>query len=337
MHFIDGFFGRRAGPNGARPGGGRDDTGADDGPDGDPAPEPPSHALLRAPDRGKAREWALVLQSQEMPHDVEHDDGGWAVRVPAELAERARAAVKAYERENVGWPPVRPRDEPRHPRSEAVPLVFALLVAFYYLATGPAASHSHWFDQGRADALLLWREPWRMVTALTLHGDAGHVLGNAVSGSIFGTMVARRLGPGAAVLALVVGGALGNAVNALYHLPEGHRSIGASTAVFAAVGVLAGVQTILSGRRRERARLEILQLLAPVVGGLALLGALGAAPQSDLGAHAFGFGAGLVVGLGTALFGLRRPRGPRSRPLQHALLSLAALFIAASWLLATRG
>ena len=35
-----------------------------------------------------------------------------------------------------------------------------------------------------------------LTTALTLHADAVHVLGNAISGAVFGSAVNRRLGPG---------------------------------------------------------------------------------------------------------------------------------------------
>ena len=118
----------------------------------------------------------------------------------------------------------------------------------FLYATGPAAGGSMWFSHGRADALRLFSEPWRMITALTLHADGQHVIGNAISGSIFGTMVARRIGPGGALFAILLSGIIGNTLNALHHLPDGHYSIGASTAVFGAVGMLVNfaVTTVVS-------------------------------------------------------------------------------------------
>ncbi len=173
-----------------------------------------------------------------------------------------------------------------------------------------------------------------MITALTLHADAQHVLGNVISGSIFGAMISRRIGPGGALFAMLAAGALGNTANALYHLPEGHRSIGASTAVFAAVGLLAAVQLVLDvGRRRERHRFGLVDFLAPVVGGLALLGALGSGRHSDLGAHGFGFLSGVVVGLAVAWL-IRRQDARPSTTLQVVAALSAFAIIGGSWALA---
>jgi membrane associated rhomboid family serine protease len=180
-----------------------------------------------------------------------------------------------------------------------------------------------------------------MVTALTLHADAQHILGNALSGTIFGSMVARRSGPGGALLTIVLSGAIGNFANAIYHLPDPHRSIGASTAVFGAVGILAAVQTVVDieryrrGNRAElRRRYGVVDMLAPVVGGLALLGALGSGRHTDLGAHGFGFLAG--VGIGT-LVGLviRRHDAKPSRFWQLAAGAAACAIVAGAWTLAT--
>jgi membrane associated rhomboid family serine protease len=168
------------------------------------------------------------------------------------------------------------------------------------------------------------------VTALTLHADAQHVIGNIISGSIFGAAASRRLGAGGALLAIVVAGAAGNAANALYHLSEGHRSIGASTAVFAAVGLLAGVQTM---RGYWRKQFSMIDFLAPAIGGLALLGTLGSSPDSDIAAHGFGFAAGAVVGLAVSWW-LNQFGRPPSATAQWISGAAASLIIVGSWWLA---
>src|SRR5262249_24543175 len=154
--------------------------------------------------------------------------------------------------------------------------------------TGPVAGGSRWFQHGASISnLVLSKQPWRAVTALTLHADSVHVMGNVISGAIFASAVGRRLGPGGGPLAVLGAGIAGNVANALFHHytgDGGHGSIGASTAVFGAVGILAATQLVVDRRRTSGPR-RVLDVLSPVVGGLALLGALGASPNSDLGAH----------------------------------------------------
>ena len=176
-----------------------------------------------------------------------------------------------------------------------------------------------------------------MVTALTLHANGTHVLGNALSGSIFGAAATRRLGPGGALLAIVAAGALGNAANAIYHLPQGHYSIGASTAVFATVGILAAVQTALLIVKRHEPRRQQLRwtdFLGPLLGGLTLLGTLGAGGdgRTDVSAHGFGFVAGLAIGAlaSPLVVSERKP----SRLFQTLATFAAVALILGSWLLA---
>src|SRR5260370_24849726 len=111
------------------------------------------------------------------------------------------------------------------------------LLVVVYAVTGPAASESSWFVRGPASSeRILHGEVWRAVTALTLHADMLHVLGNALSGSIFLSAVNRRLGDGRGPLLVLVSGALGHAPNAVWHRGA-HASICASTSVFAAARI----------------------------------------------------------------------------------------------------
>ncbi len=297
--------------------------------------EHPDAYIGPAPHRRKAREWALVLQSMNIDYSLLFVGQGWMLRVPPPHLERALAAIRAYEAENADWPPVHRKDRPRYAPSPLLIVAFAALVLFFFAVTGPAKSGSVWFVRGTADASLLWTEPWRMLTALTLHADAKHVLGNAIAGSIFGSAVSRRLGPGGALLAIAAAGMFGNGVNALYHLAEGHRSIGASTAVFGAVGLLAALQMVVDHKRPRPAKKRgFVEIFGPLVAGLALLGALGASPQSDLYAHLFGFLVGALIGM-FAGFAQRRNavrRLPRGRQLIMGILALGAIL--GSWQLA---
>ena len=303
----------------------------------DLAPEEAPSTIGPVATRRQAREWALVLQSQGIDSSLELRIEGWLLHVDRGDRERAQAAIGEYEKENVDWPPVRAKDTPRYEPSGVVPLAFVALAFFFLFATGPSASDSAWFVRGTADARLLWREPWRMVTALTLHGDGKHVLGNLVSGSIFGAAVSRRIGPGGALMAILCSGFVGNAANAIYHHAQGHLSIGASTAVFGAVGLLAALQMWVNRQRPKQIRtglLRVVDLGAPIVGGLALLGALGAAPQSDIWAHLFGFAAGATLGVLLGFVERGRETRPASRWVQLALGSSALLVVVGCWKLA---
>ncbi|MFO0756124.1 MAG: rhomboid family intramembrane serine protease [Byssovorax sp.] len=264
-------------------------------------------AIGPVPGERKARELALVLQSMSIWHALRRSGMGWVVLVRESDYRKAQHAVDHYEAENRDWPPRPTRERARFPTSPLIPLMFAALVAFYFV-TGPAALNSRWFYRGTAVAdLVLTSEPWRAVTALTLHADSVHVLGNVISGSVFGSALHRRLGAGATALGVVASGAVGNLLNALWHqrvTGQDHASIGASTAVFGLVGLLAATQLVL--HRPEKKQRSFTDIAAPVVGGLALLGALGSGGEhTDLGAHFFGLFAGFVLGLGAA-FPLRR-------------------------------
>jgi membrane associated rhomboid family serine protease len=251
------------------------------------------------------REWTLVLSSMGIAHAVRDLGNAWVILVSEHDRARANEAIRLYEAENRNWPPRRQRELLPHARSLVAPLLMLFLVLFFSI-TGPVSRSSEWFARGTASSdRILHGELWRTVTALTLHADTLHVFGNALTGSIFLSAVNRRLGDGRGPLVVLLAGALGNLMNAAWHR-SGHLSIGASTAVFAAVGVLAATQ--LAVDRRETGR-PWLERVAPIVGGLALLGMLGASPHSDLLAHLFGLGAGLFVGIVTTLLMARgRPR-----------------------------
>lgn len=303
-------------------------------------------ALGPAPTERKAREWSLVLASMGIAHAVRAAFGGVVLLVRDKDYVKASSSIDQYEVENRDWPPPRERERIFHRGAVLTPLLFAAALLFFF-ATGsshaPNAQGPRYFELGASIAhLTITSEPWRAVTALTLHADESHVLGNLLAGSIFASAVDRRLGPGASALAIVGAGTLGNLANAAYHVAIGntfHGSIGASTAVFAAIGILAAIQVIHARdafkKLREGRRLHV---VAPIIGGLTLLGTLGAGPRSDLGAHLFGVLAGLVVGALAAVMlrFVQRPGArlaPRFWP-QAGLFAVAVGVLMTGWQLA---
>jgi membrane associated rhomboid family serine protease len=284
------------------------------------------------PNVDKLGAWSLVLRSQEIHHGGTSRPEGYYVTVQGRDADRSLEALRAYEDENKDFRPRRrPRERLPFGQSAAAPLIALAMIAFFAL-TGPVAMRSAWFTAGTADAhRILHGEPWRAITALTLHADSAHVLGNALAGTVFLSFLFRRLGAGRGAFLVVLAGALANLANAALHLAmhQPHRSIGASTAVFATVGVLAATQLTLdhsSGVRRWTDR------VGPVVGGVALLGMLGSSAHSDLWAHLLGFVVGAL--LGVVVLAPKRAHAPLGRGKQLFLGTLSLALIVGAWVVA---
>lgn len=254
----------------------------------------------------RAQEWALVLTSQGLSPVVQRRGDGWHVELPLHQqaeSEWALAALDSYEQEN----PPRTEDplpDPDVPPPFQMGTVVAATLAFFFLVTGPRAAASPWFETGSANAeRILAGEWWRLVTALTLHADLGHVAANAILGTFVVNAVCRALGPGVGLLAVVAAGALGNAANAGAH-GSFHDSVGASTAVFAGVGLLAA----LAVARRHSSGSRGPRLLVPLAAGLGILAMLGVGGgQTDVWAHAFGLVSGALTGLPLAYGFARAP------------------------------
>src|SRR5207248_774123 len=90
-------------------------------------------ALGPVPTERKARDWALVLQSMQLRHVLRRGSAGWVVLVRDAEYLRAVRAIDGYEVENRDWPPRPVRERPRHTAPPIAPLVFALLVAFFFV------------------------------------------------------------------------------------------------------------------------------------------------------------------------------------------------------------
>ena len=263
----------------------------------------------------RAMDLSLVLDQEGIPHELRGvGNEQWTIVIDDAHASRAEAAVAAFELEN---PLVRQREElpPVTAGSLAAGVVFFLAILALHVWTGPASADSAWFARGSADAAAILRgEWWRGITALTLHADAGHAVGNAVLGGVLVALLARALGAGVAAALVLLAGAAGTFAAAAL-VRRDFVSVGASTAVFGALGVLAAL-------RQNRRRAWI-----PLGAGLALLAFLGTSKRADLAGHLCGFAAGVVLGASISLL----PR-VRSIPAQAALAVATLACVAAAWL-----
>jgi membrane associated rhomboid family serine protease len=255
-------------------------------------------AVRTDPSRALVDEWALVLAATGLSPSVEHSGAEFVLLVPDDEATEAESALSAYEIENVDdrSGPDLPAEKMGEIDRFAAGSVSVLLLAFFFV-TGPRDPSIEWFAQGSADAArILAGELWRTVTALCLHADLGHVLSNALFGALFLAAVSAGFGPGLGVALTLAAGASGNLANAIFQGPD-HVSVGASTAVFGAVGLLAGRGVAQRIRRGELG----LRIWVPIAAGIALIAMLGTGERSDIWAHGFGFIAGGFLGIPASL------------------------------------
>lgn len=280
----------------------------------------PRAAATTLPEK-QTRLWALTLEARDIPFRVETDGAGWQILIPPESFAAAREELQLFEEKNRNWPPPLPPVTPEADNLLITLSVLLLIAIFHNLTRLDLAyfnlSTADWISRGNADAgAIMAGQWWRAVTALTLHADGLHLLGNLTIGGGFIVLLCRTLGSGLAWSLLLVSGTLGNLLNAWVQSPH-HHSVGASTTIFGAVGLLAAIN-LLYYRQDLRRRWYL-----PLAAALALLALLGSEGENtDLGAHLFGFAAG--IGLGLANGSLRNGKGRLGAGL-NALLAMACL------------
>ena len=285
--------------------------------------------LLRTRSWKRCREAGLVLTALQIDHEVERIEGRWIITVPGESVSRARAELSEYD-EETRRPPVGilPMPELSTGWKGVIIYIGVLLMVASFARQG--AYGYDWLGLGRVDSVrILAGEWWRTATALTLHVDLSHLAGNIVFGAFFGLYVGRYLGSGIGWAAILGGGALGNALNVLIQ-PGRHLSIGASTSVFAALGLLVAYTWRRGFLKDTPWRMRV----APVIAGIGLLAFTGTGSgvegdNVDILAHLTGFIAGF--GIGVALAAVELPRDPDAQKLWGAIGGTALVL---AWLTA---
>jgi membrane associated rhomboid family serine protease len=143
----------------------------------------------------------------------------------------------------------------------------------------------------------------------------------------FAYLAARQLGSGVTWLLTVLGAGLANLLESLLG-PASHHSVGASTAVFTVLGILAAYswRTRLSYPQRWARR------WSPLIAGVILLGWMGSEGEhTDVVAHVTGFVVGTGMGAAIAI-----PRVLRmlTRVPQWATGATALGIVVVAWALA---
>lgn len=266
-------------------------------------------------------DWSLMLLSQDIPSTIEHSpEWGWCLVVTAEDYRHAVEQIRQYRAENFQWPW---RQQIRHEITFDWASLFwvALICLVYWLnayrinLNGPGMMDSQAVSRG---------EWWRLVTAVFLHANLGHLMANAGFGFVLLGLTMGVYGTGIGLLAALLAGVGGNV--AAWLLDPEHLSLGASGMVLGCLGLLA-IPAASVPRGKARA---FKTLVTGIAAGLMLFLLLGSSPSADLVAHAGGFVSGLLLG---GLFRLT-PRLFRNTTANLVGGSLFCLLVLLSWCLA---
>lgn len=271
---------------------------------------------------------SLVLSAVGIRHSFA--PGRPMLVVPARHAVAAQYHLDQYFHENRDWPPKPVQAKTVSPADNPPTLLMIGALALFFLVTGPWQDHVSWFRLGAVNSRLILEqnEWWRLVTALTLHADQVHLVGNCVIGGFLVHMLCKTMGSGLGWLSLITCGALGNLLNILLR-KQAHYSVGFSTSIFAAIGLFSGLQMLAAGK------INLKNLLVPLGAGIGLLAMLGSeGERTDLGAHFFGFGCGLAAGFLFNFINIRKI-AINPKPQQYMFL-LTLLLILGCWLAAFR-
>lgn len=269
--------------------------------------------------RKDCREYALVLESLGIGHAFRRVEGEFALVVAAADAAQARKELDAYARENRVWLTRVVRLPQRGGGRQGV-IGYVVVLFLVTIFDRRDAFAFDWFAAGKSNAGLIrdgqW---WRALTALTLHVDLAHLMSNLVFGGLIGLFAGQLLGSGLAWASILIAGAAGNLLVASLRQSD-HSSVGASTAVFAALGMVAA----FVWTRRSHAQPSRLRRWAPLVGAVVLLGFLGTGGvRTDVGAHVAGFFCGMMLGIVYGVIG----GGVEFKARTQVLFGMAAILL----------
>jgi rhomboid protease GluP len=253
--------------------------------------------VYRSARRRACEERQLVLTAVGIDAVLLRDFGEYVLQVTATDAGAALRQLLQYEAENRASAPLPPPPLP-YPNAWVGCLGYVLVLLGVAWALSNGLVRLDAFEQGELDAARVQAgQWWRAWTALTLHLDGPHLAANLVAGLWFGYLAARQMGSGLAWLLTVTAAGVANLLEGLFG-PADHRAVGASTAVFAALGAMAAY----SWRERFGWRQRWARRWGPLIAGVILLGWTGSAgEQTDTVAHVGGFVVGALLGATVAL------------------------------------
>lgn len=278
---------------------------------------------IPAPADEQGIRWLTVLSAVGVDYQTRLSDveNHFLIILRAEDSERALAEIKSYEANSRNWPPPpAPMVEKVNETAVLAGSIIPGLLVLAFVKTGPVGGE--WFKASSAvldSPAVRSGEFWRLGTALALHMDVPHLTANCICLAAFGIVVAGQLGVGTGWLGIGLAGVAGNGLAVLLARTP-FQAVGASTAVFAALGMMVMNRFLTLSKRphREPGWSFFERRWLPWLAGAGGLALLGTSPGSHLEGHFYGFLAGLLIG--AVCWRLRGLRG--SGLLQHALFAL---------------
>jgi membrane associated rhomboid family serine protease len=257
--------------------------------------------IFRSRRRADCEQRSFVLYAlgiaAEIQVDIDADEEFFTLLVPTEAEVQARAHLADSEAEARRVEPVVPPVR-LHEYAWMGCAGYALVLIIAAYCENQFLFERDWQTLGALRGTVpRTGEWWRSVTALMLHADTGHLFANLCFGLLFGYFAGQMLGAGLAWAGTLLAAILGNVID-IALMPSQQVSLGASTAVFATLGLLSAY----SWRKHSNARAKWAYRGAPLVAGIALLAMTGSGSgaendNTDVLAHLSGFAAGIAVGL----------------------------------------
>jgi membrane associated rhomboid family serine protease len=282
--------------------------------------------VFRSLGRPACDERAFVLTAVLIDNQIIEEPAGFALCVSQRQAAHAAHNLHQYDEERR-----RPRPRPaivQFPDAWRGSAVYAAVLVLVAITAAMHAFPRDLFDAGAVHGdMLSTGQWWRAFTALSLHWDLEHLFGNLGAGTLFGYFAARQLGNGRSWLLVLLSAGLANLIEVTL-VPDAYISAGASTAVFATVGLLAAH----TWRTRRGLGLPGWRQAAPLIGGLLLLAWLGTEGENtDVLSHGLGFACGVLAGIAAAT---RQGARMLERVPQTPAGAVALGWLAACWWLA---
>jgi len=290
----------------------------------------PLAVVAAYPTRSEANERSLVIAATQTPLWILRWEGKFALCVPPSRAAEMAGELQRFEAEQTERAAAAPTAEAaRAPHSTISLYAYAwVLIGFDAIERqGPA----WWMDRGTASSrAIIAGQWWRAFTALTLHADVEHIGANIALGLVYAAFLLPILGAGWTWFFIVLTGGIGNLLNAYGYRDVDHLSIGASTGVFGALGILVAAQC--ATRAMELRTVKAREFLLPIGAGLGFLAWLGVGDQqTDYMAHFFG----LIAGVPFGIAGVWLRLGTRTPWLVQWVLGWSAVAVVAGcWVIA---
>lgn len=233
----------------------------------------------------------LILTSQNIRTMVQDKNNVFDILVRQADMDKAILMLEVYHKENKFF---RIRQQlQKIPvssfKSTTALIIMGFLCLIHFLCIHYNVHDKMILNYGASALFILQGETFRAVTALLLHSDIRHLAGNMAGLLIFGAPFISLSGFGTGPFMLLFAGTLGNLINAHFH-KTAHLSIGASTAVMGAAGLLVAFQ--ITQKKTFR-----LNNIMPVFAGAVLVAMFSQGERTDVWAHIFGFFCGLAPGI----------------------------------------